>query len=246
MDLPYDQRGHWFVRADVIHQRQMFVTDRPAVIHHHGTFFRERHAALIAEQRRRRHIGLAATLDLWLMYPDDLEWLPAPYDLTWLESFRTPNPVLTIAHAPTNRTIKGTEHFLRACERVARHIPLRVLLIEGRSWLDCLRLKGTADIYFDQIGLGYGNNAIEAWGMRIPVIAGGAPATLAEMRRRFGYLPFYEATVETLEYALIDLASSLVKRNHWARVGRAHAERWHADGVVVAQLQDLYRRAMCR
>lgn len=244
LDLPYDQRGHWLVRADVIHQRQMFVTDRPAVIQHHGTYFRERHAALMAEQRARGHIGLAATLDLWLMYPDELEWLPAPYDLDWLRTFRKPSQVLTIAHAPTNRAIKGTDAFLEAVGRLKE--PVRVVLIENQSWDQCLRLKGTADIYYDQLALGYGNNAIEAMGMGIPVIAGANPDTMAEYRRRFGQVPFYEATPDTLYYALLDLTSSQVRRDYWGRIGRAHAERWHADEVVVPKLQDIYRRALCR
>lgn len=244
-DLPYDQRGHWLAKANVIHQRQMFVTDGPAVIQHHGTYFRQHHARLMAEQRSRGHIGLAATLDLWLMYPDELEWLPAPYNLDWLASFRKRSDVLTIAHAPTNRAIKGTDAFLDAMDRLERRLPVRRLVIERKPWLECLSLKGTADIYFDQLALGYGNNAIEAWGMGIPVVAGGAPETLAEMQRRFP-LPFYQATEDTLYYVLLDLVSSQVKRDYWGRLGLEHVRRWHADEVVVPALQDIYRRALCR
>lgn len=249
-DTPYGTARRRWQKADVVHVRQMFAAqrhlgapDRPLVIQHHGTYFREHHRALMREQRTRDAIGLAATLDLWAMYPDDLEWLPAPYHLDWLASFRKPASVLTIAHAPTNRGIKGTDAFLDA---MARLKGVRLLLIEGRDWMDCLRLKGTADIYYDQLALGYGNNAIEAWGMGIPVIAGADPDTLAEYRRRFGQVPFYEATPDTLEYALRDLISSQNKRDHWGRIGRAHVERWHADEVVVPQLQAIYRRAMCR
>ena len=35
--------------------------------------------------------------------------------------------------------------------------------------------KGRADVFVDQMILGYGCNAIEAWGMGIPVIAGVDP-----------------------------------------------------------------------
>jgi hypothetical protein len=226
----------------VIHHRQMFVTDaKPAVIQHHGTYFRDNHKRLIREQRSRKAIGLASTLDLWAMYPDDLEWLPAPYDGEWLRSFRKPSDVLTIAHAPTNREIKGTAAFLAACERLSRQVEVRVVLIENRAWDECLRLKGQADIYYDQTELGYGNNAIESWGMGIPVIAGAADATLETMSNRFP-LPFYSATESTLYHVLLDLASSQVKRDYWARRGAEHFARFHDDRVVVPQLQDIYRR----
>ena len=219
----------------------MFVADGPAVIQHHGTYFREHAPRLLREQRARKAIGLASTLDLWLMAPDDLEWLPAPYDGEWLRSFRKPADVLTIAHAPTNRKIKSTAAFEAACDRLAKLIPIRVLVIENQPWTECLRLKGQADIYFDQTQLGYGNNAIEAWGMGIPVIAGASDETLAEMERRFP-LPFYEATESTIYYALLDLASSQIKRDYWARRGAEHFARFHDERVVVPQLQGVYRR----
>lgn len=255
LDLPWDKAAWAYGRADVIHHRQMFTAERvlrqrpkPAVIQHHGTYFRQHYGELLNEQRRRGAIGLAATLDLWLMAPDQLEWLPAPYDLEWLRSFRQrrspgeDQPVV-IAHAPTNRTLKSTDYFLAACDRLARSVPIEVLLIERTQWQECLRLKGTADIYFDQLHLGYGNNAIEAWGMGIPVICGAQPETLAEMRRRFGTLPFYEADEESLYYALLDLVSSYAKRRTFGELGRQHAGRYHADEVVVPMLEAIYRRA---
>src|SRR6185369_16504535 len=124
--------------------------------------FRLHGPAMLAEQRRRRAIGLAATLDLYLMAPDDLTWAPALYDLDWLASLRSPidDGILRIAHAPTNRTIKGTDAFLAAAERLGRELPVEVILVERQSWYSCLHAKAIADIYFDQVALGYGNNAI--------------------------------------------------------------------------------------
>lgn len=83
--------------ADVIHVRNKFgdydrlakkYGPKPLVIHYHGTRFRSDPNRHIIEQRKRGAIGVVSTLDLWLLAPNDLEWLPAPYDVDALLSLR--------------------------------------------------------------------------------------------------------------------------------------------------------------
>lgn len=254
VDLPWKQALDEWRLADVVHVRDGFQSEsmlgapqRPTVIHHHGTQFRLHRDRLLREQRSRRAIGLAATLDLWLMAPDDLVWAPALYDLDSLAALRVKrnDGVLRIAHAPTNRLVKSTDAFLAAADRLGQQIPVEVILIEHTPWAECVRLKGEADIYFDQVALGYGNNAIEAWAMGIPVIAGAEPATLAEMLRRFGKLPFFLATEGTIYDALRHLAEP-VARDSWGHLGRRHVQRFHSEAAGVAFLQDIYQRAAGR
>jgi len=253
-DLPWDQALTEWERADVVHVRDGFQAEallgaprRPTVIHQHGTQFRRHSHELLAQQRARGAIGLAATLDLYLMAPDDLVWAPALYDLDGLAELGEPvnDGVLRIAHAPTNRAIKGTEAFLRAVRRLGQEIPVEVILIERTSWAECLMRKARADVYFDQVALGYGNNAIEAWGMGQPVIAGGADATLAEMERRFGSLPFVLADEGSILSALRTLAEPAA-RESWALRGRQHAEQYHSEAAGVAFLQGIYTAAVER
>lgn len=238
--------------AEVVHARNSFraarmagCSGKPKVIHHHGTRLRNNPPRILAEQKQAGALGLAATLDLWLLAPDDLEWLPAPYDLDFLASLRHPveDGVLRIGHAPTNRAVKSTEAFLAAAAKLGRELPVAVVLIEGRSWWDCLKLKATCDVYFDQVRLGYGNNAIESWGMGIPVVAGAQPGTLAEYERRFGSTPFAVADEGSIYQALQGLADPGV-RQWWRRRGLEHVQQWHAEKRVVGQLQSVYRRAM--
>lgn len=245
-----DARALWDA-ADVVHLRNDFAVEhmlnappKPAVVQHHGTTFRTHHEELLAATRRRGAIGLASTLDLWLIAPDELEWLPSPYDIDWLQTFRRPldDGVLRIAHAPTDREVKSTESFLRAVERLGRQLPVELVLIENATWQDCLRLKGTADVYFDQVTLGYGNNAIEAWGTGLPVVAGAQPDTLEEMEARFGELPFYLADEATIYDALLALADPET-RDVWGKRGHAHVRQWHDEAVVVEQLKAVYKRA---
>lgn len=96
-DLPWRDAKDAWAAADLVHLRNDFRTarmferrrgEKPAVVHYHGTLFRTDPFARLAEQRRRGAIGLVSTLDLWLIAPDETEWVPAPYDLEWLTSLR--------------------------------------------------------------------------------------------------------------------------------------------------------------
>lgn len=240
--------------ADVFHvnntlkaARLLGVLHRPLVWHHHGTMFRTHTQRFLEVQRDLKAVGLASTLDLWLLAPDELEWLPAPYDLDWLASLRKPADEgrLRICHAPTNRGVKSTGAFLAAVKKLRREVPVELVLIERQPWKRCLELKGTCDIYFDQVILGYGNNSIEAWGMGVPVIAGAASDTLTEMERRFGSLPFVLADEGSIYDALVSLVEPEARAT-WAKRGLEHVRQWHADHVVVPQLQDIYRRTVGR
>lgn len=99
MDLPYRRRAleEQYQACDVIHVRNHFgdydrlaakYGAKPVVIHYHGSRFRADPNRHIVEQRKRGAIGVVSTLDLWLLAPDDLEWLPAPYNVDGLRSMR--------------------------------------------------------------------------------------------------------------------------------------------------------------
>ena len=188
-------------RADIVHIMQWpRVVDpswpkKPMLYHHHGTVFRH-HASAYVDLARRGDKYIVSTLDLYLYGPDVLTWQPNVCDLDALPK-RVPHKGLRIAHAPTNRNGKSTAAFLAACDRLRRDVEIEVDLIERVTHAECIRRKAMADIYYDQVLVGYGVNAIEAWGMGIPVIAGASKAQAAahgigipdgvldEMRRRF-------------------------------------------------------------
>jgi glycosyltransferase involved in cell wall biosynthesis len=155
--------------------------------------------------------------------------------------------MVRIAHAPTNRQVKSTALLIEAVERLkAEGLDVELDLIERVPWTQCLERKAKADIYFDQVILGYGCNAIEAWSMGIPVVAGGSDETLDEMERRFGHLPFVHATEETIYDALKELVESSELRERYGQIGLEHVRKWHDASVVVEQLKRLYQRAMER
>lgn len=266
----YVVKSDLWPRADVVHlHNELAVADRferrggkrkPVVVHYHGSRYRiapDHHLASAAE---RGAVQIVSTLDLQAIAPDATTWAPTPYDLDLLASYRgerRDDGVLRIAHAPTNRVVKGTDILIAAVDRLRRDgVAVELDVIERVANAECLRRKGMADLYVDQLLLGYGCNAVEAWGMGLPVIAGVDPARcLPRMRQRipestrelmvatWGALPFYEATEDTLYEALVAMLDPATRRT-WADVGLEHVRRWHDERIVVEQMQGIYQRAL--
>ena len=261
---PWDARkvrDAW-LNADVVHLHHGFISEhrirggylgkrlpkRPYLVHYHGQQFRENHTAYLDELHAKGGVGVVSTLDLAVL--SGLEWLPSVISVESMAQTRRdklpiPNGRIVIAHAPTNRQVKSTQQFIEAIERLqAEGYPVEADIIEHRPWAECLERKARADIFFDQVILGYGNNALEAWGMGIPVIAGAQDETLDEMERRFGHLPFYHATEDTIYDALRELVESPELRERYGKIGHEYVRRFHSEEVVVKQLQGLYRQAL--
>ena len=245
--------------ADLIHltndvkayfQLRLGKSRKPAVLHHHGTLFRNNPARMLSEARRFGMVQAVSTIDLLRPSPDELHWLPTAYDLDDMAAIRAEHRRpedgrLVIASAPTNREIKSTEALEAAVRQLqAEGLPVDLLLIEGRTWTECLRQKATADIYFDQVKLGYGCNAIEAWGMGIPVVAGADDWTLDRMRQVLGKLPFHVATETTIAERLRELVEDAKLRKAVATAGQRHAERFHSEKAAVERLAAVYALAL--
>jgi hypothetical protein len=250
--------------ADVIHltndvkayfQLRLARLRKPAVIHHHGTLFRSQPARLLAEAKRLRMVSAVSTIDLMRFAPDVLRWVPTAYDLDRLDHIRQEHRrpddgTVRIISAPTNRQIKSTAALEAAVRTLkAEGLPVELVLVEGRTWQECLEQKATADIYFDQVGLGYGCNAVEAWGMGIPVVAGADEWTLARMRQEWNIgsrkrLPFMEATETTIADALRKLVESANLRATYGALGHAHAAKYHAQKPALTRLAEVYAEAI--
>lgn len=249
---PWDWRTikRWWREADAVHLHDGFhqmPSKRPGtVVTWHGTGFRTASDTLLQHQREHGGIGTVSTLDLWLIAPDDVMWLPAPHNLQGYRQIRAETPVntglLRIGHAPTNRDLKHTDAFLAACARLARDVEIEVVLIEGVDWIDSITLKATCDIWYDQVAFGYGGNGIEAMAMGIPLICGAQDPTLVEYHHRFGRLPFVLADAGSIYEALLQLMDPDA-REFWSARGAVHAERFHSYQAVVDLLEPIYRRA---
>lgn len=261
-----------WIAADVVHlnnrpaaaERVGRNYPKPTLLHHHGTIFRDDDGTLMRYAASHRWPQAVSTLDLTERAPDILHWLPTAYDLRALAEVRLKHRrpddgLVRIASAPTFREGKGTAYLIAAVDKLkSEGLPVELDLIEGVTNAECIRRKASADIYFDQIATvgtdhrgmpvqypgGYGCNAIEAWGMGIPVIAGATPYTTDRMRREFGALPFVNATTRSLVTVLRRLVQNAELRAEWAVKGMEHVSRYHAEQPALERLMDLYQRAI--
>jgi hypothetical protein len=244
--------------ADVIHLNNSemaykhFRIRKPALLHHHGSLFRDGPERMLEKAKYYRFEQAVSTIDLLRFAPDLLTWLPSAYDVDYFQAYakehaRPPDGRVLIVHCPTDRAKKHTAVLLAAVDTLkAEGLPVDLELIEFRPWTESLAAKARADIVFDQLMWGYGCNGIEAWAMGKPVVAGADEWTLAEMARQWGGLPFFEANQQSLMPRLRKLVTSPDLRAQWAEYGLAHVRKYHDEAPALAILAELYQKAIRR
>lgn len=244
-DKPWSEAETLYREADVVHLHEnarpyRMWGHKPFVMHLHGTKYRRFSDEFNRFIRDNAGVGVVATLDL-LDYGTNLTWIPHPVLGLKRVGFgdRDESRPLRVAHAPTSRDVKGTNDFLDACKKTG----VEPVLIERKTNAECIQIKETCDALYDQMGLGYGVNAIEAWAMGLPVIAGAGEGTLARMHDTFGGLPFMQATPHTLADALASLGDPGA---YWEASTRGydHYRRWHNGEETAKRLERTYTRAL--
>jgi hypothetical protein len=212
------------------------------IVHHHGSRFRRNPGPLFEQGEAIGARQVVSTIDLLLSVPHGkhAEWFPQVVDTTLMAQMRaehwTPHERLRVTHAPTNRAIKGTRYVKKAMRRIPE---ADFLLISRQQWATCLRLKASSDIFVDQLLLGYGNNAIEAWAMGLPVLSGATPDIIERMKREYP-LPFFQTNPDRLEDDIRAFIGSADLREEWADKGRQHVERFHAPEAWVERTRSIY------
>jgi hypothetical protein len=194
-------------------------------------------------------VQAVSTPDL-LQYGKGLHWLPTAYDVDhWAEygkaHKREPDGRIRIVHAPTNRTLKHTELFVSVVkELVLEGLPIDLILVEGQTWAECMAIKATADIVFDQLAFGYGCNAVEAWALGIPVISGSDEWTRRWMQESWGRTPYYDATEAMLSEAIRLLVTDEGARANATERGISHVRKYHDEKPALERLAELYHMAI--
>jgi glycosyltransferase involved in cell wall biosynthesis len=236
-------------QADVIHVMEQPdilaelgpLDGKRIVVQHLGTYYRDNPDVVSEQCQVAGAIEVASGFDL--MLKPHLLFVPLPAELPGVAELRSEYRVsdkVRIAHAPTNREVKSTDLIIEAVERLKQRHAVHLDLIEGEPWGVCLARKARADIYVDELRLGYGLNALECWAMGIPVVSGivGEPRT--KMLAEFGSLPFLEAAEATLERKIESLVTSQSLRSRWGRRGQKHLRSVHSPQAVVHRMVEIY------
>jgi hypothetical protein len=147
-----------------------------------------------------------------------------------------------IVHAPSDPKIKGTPLILEALEALSGHFAFDLVLVQGKTHEEAMRIYRDADLVVDQVLAGwYGGLAVE-------VMAMGKPVASAIRKSDLSFIPValsMELPTLRLEPATIreDLADILRRRAEWPAIGKAgrrYVERWHHPDHMARALYRIY------
>jgi glycosyltransferase involved in cell wall biosynthesis len=140
---------------------------------------------------------------------------------------------VVIAHAPTQRLIKGTRYVEAAVEELRATFPrLELRMFERVPWADMPQALAQCDLLVDQLFMGwYGLLAIEGMSVGRPVVCAMRP----DFARTVPDCSVVDASPATLAAVLAPLVADPALRHDLGRRGRAYA-RAHHDAEVVARI----------
>jgi hypothetical protein len=174
-----------------------------------------------------------------------IRWLPHALNASF---GRQEGRGIIVAHSPSKRQKKGTDSvFLPAMNIVKRAYPsVKVDLIEGVSYAECLKRKAACSVFFDQAVVPfYGMSAVEAMAMGTPVVTYitddlfGKDSRLKES----GITAFSSPTPE-------DAASAIIKaiedRAQIEGKIKAYFQSVHSHEAVGKELTKVYELAIKR
>ncbi|MDQ7824717.1 MAG: glycosyltransferase [Candidatus Eremiobacteraeota bacterium] len=186
---------------------------------------------------------------IYVVNPDLLPFVPGaeflPYASVdpreWTPSPRPPQSTLTILHAPTSRTIKGTHFIIEAIEALKKKgIPLRLLLVENVPYGEARELYRQAHLAVDQLHAGwYGAFAVETMAMGIPTLCYLRDEDMAHLPFR-ERIPIVRTSKETLADDLLALVESEPLRREIGEKSRAFVEDIHDPYKIAERLINDY------
>jgi glycosyltransferase involved in cell wall biosynthesis len=198
--------------------------------------------------RQPRAARLTAFADRVLyLNPDLRRWLPTgrfvPYANVDPKEF-APEPLpggdeIVVAHAPTDREVKGTRHVVEAIETLrAEGSPVRLDLIEGLPRAQARQRLLAASVVVDQLLMGwYGGFAVEAMSLGRPVISSVRDEKPGD--NPFGdELPIVRSSPATILRDLRVLLEDGSLRRELGAAGRRFVERHHDPRAVARRVLD--------
>jgi hypothetical protein len=152
---------------------------------------------------------------------------------------------ITIAHAPTNRAIKGTQDILEVMNKIkSAHSHVKFILVENMSNKEALELYKTCDILIDQLRIGwYGVLACEAMAL--------GKAVVTYIRDDLTHslpspLPIENANKDTLYDSLTKLICDTDHRLALGCRAKEYALANHHPDVVAKKSVDRYEAVMLK
>jgi glycosyltransferase involved in cell wall biosynthesis len=243
-----------FHGCEVRNRAHMMATHRLATCTECDPFCRPPHQRRLLERAAREaDLVLYSTLDLAESVPMGRQFPLAIETDRWEQAaLAAPLPEpdqrdgvngpVVVAHAPTNRLIKGTRHVEEAVQALRAELPLIELRMIARvPWAEMPAQLAGCDILVDQLMMGsYGLLAMEGMAERKAVVAYLRP----DLHPLLGDCPVVSAEPATLAGVLRDLARDPARRRQLGEAGPGYVRARHDTRIVGRQLLELYREIL--
>src|ERR671937_1127382 len=241
--LPQTDVFHFYFGLTIVPRSVQFpilkVARKKSVFHFLGSDIRGKTPEQLA-YGKRADAQIVGSYDAIRWVPE-AEVVPVGLDLSKYD----PTPVsrngkVRIVHAPTKRTVKGTEAVIAACEQ----LPVELDLIENVRHDEAVERYRQADIVVDQLKTGwYGVFAIEGMALGKPVVTYLHDEAVARTEQAFGVpVPIVSATPESLVERLRPLVESAEERRRIGEASRAYVEHVHDAEKLADRLIEIYER----
>ena len=236
-DIYHLESGSGFFRDSRI-VKKLKAMGKKIVCYYLGTDLRDR--GVIPEIDLLSDLNITTEFD-HLKLREDLRFSFLPFEVDAFSMREKENENLRICHAPRNRLLKGTARIIEVCREMERKYGVELVLIEGKSHEQALRLKMTCDVAIDQIGdkggTGYGVNSLETLSMGIPTLTSFTP----EFEAFLSDHPFVTVNADTLPEKLERLIRDPELRRRKAIQGRRFVEKYHDANKVIQSIYAMYR-----
>lgn len=183
-------------------------------------------------------VGSVVAFDQIIPYGRDLEKITKYQKISQGES-------LTIFHAPTVESVKGTDTVKQVFETLAEKYPQHRFVIKtGLPHETLLKEMGKADIIIDQLLVGwYGGQAVEAMALGKPVLSFIYPLYLGLVE--FGLeIPVVNTNYWNLTQDLENLINSPELRQDLGEKGLAFVQKYHSAEKIADEYSRVYEKAL--
>jgi len=182
---------------------------------------------------------IVTTPDL-LKFASSAKFIPAALETAKYEtSSGTSKRKIVIAHAPTDRSIKGTSHVIEAVDKLKKKgFDLELDLVEGIDEKQVKKRYERADIAVDQLLIGwYGLFAVEMMSLGKPVIC----YISKDLEKFSSTLPIVNSNKETLVAEIERLVKDVESRKKLGRAGKVYVSKNHDSIKIAERLLELYK-----
>ena len=159
-------------------------------------------------------------------------------------NFEKPLGEIRIAHAPTNRSVKGTKYIIKAVDSlISDGYDIKLLLIESIPHKQVIDIYKRCHIGIDQLFLGwYGKVSIELMMLGKPVFCYLSENILSH-QKKFEHLPIINVNHINLENRLRHFLDNWQKLKPYARDGFSYVKKYHSQKSVSKNLINFYARS---